>query len=231
MRVGGFGCGILLIVLLFVMEYLGSIDQSTTSTKFSIFSKEGQLLAQDIVEHKQITPNQGWLEHDPQEIIKNVHLAVNNTIQKMVQIAPEFSVKQIRGVGVTNQRETVVAWSPQGKVYHNAIVWCDTRCKEVCDEFIKKYGQQYKQKTGLPVSTYFTLFKILWLRKNVPEVEKAIKDDKIRFGTIDSWVIYNLTGQYVTDASNASRTYLCNLKGQWDEELFKIADLKRNMLP
>jgi glycerol kinase len=110
-----------------------------------------------------------------------------------------------------------VAWDEAGEPYHRAIVWCDTRCKDICSRFSQKYGDKLKQKTGLPVSTYFTLFKILWLKENVPAIQKAIDEDKIRFGTIDSWVVYNLTGKYVTDASNASRTFLCNLRGEWDD--------------
>jgi glycerol kinase len=140
-------------------------------------------------------------------------------------------VGSIRGLGVTNQRETVVCWDPTGKPYYKAIVWCDTRCKDVCDRFTKDHGNHFKERTGLPVSTYFTLFKILWLKENVPEIQKAIDEDRIMFGTVDTWIIYNLTGKYVTDASNASRTYLYNLKGYWDLDLLKIAGLQPHMLP
>lgn len=110
-------------------------------------------------------------------------------------------------------------------------MWCDTRCKDICDEFEAAHGNRFKAITGLPVSSYFSLFKILWLKKNVAEVKRAIEEDRIKFGTIDSWLVYNLTGKYVTDASNASRTFLSNLQGQWDSELLNIAGLKQHMLP
>lgn len=143
---------------------------------------------------------------------------------------PLFKIQQIRGLGVTNQRQSVVCWNRKGQPFYNAIVWCDTRTKKICEQFKVKHGE-FKHKTGLPVSTYFTLFKILWLIENVPQVAKAIQEDDIMFGTIDSWVVYNLTGQFVTDASNASRTYLCNLQGEWDDQLIQLAGIKRSQLP
>ena len=110
-------------------------------------------------------------------------------------------------------------------------MWCDNRCKEACEKFKAKHGE-FKERTGLPVSTYFSLFKMLWLIGNVPEVGKAVAENgDIRFGTIDTWVLYNLTGEYVTDASNASRTYLCNLKGEWDEEIMALVGITAKMLP
>jgi glycerol kinase len=148
------------------MAYLASLDQSTTSTKFSIFSGRGELIAKEVIEHKQICPREGLLEHDPLEIIANTQLCISRTVEQMRTI-PGFSVEQIRGVGVTNQRETVVCWNREGKPYYNAIVWCDTRCKDICEEFKATHGE-FKLKTGLPVSTYFSMFKILWLIKHVP---------------------------------------------------------------
>lgn len=123
-----------------------------------------------------------------------MQLAIKNVVETTTQLIPDFNVKQIKGLGVTNQRETVVCWDPTGRPYYNAITWCDTRSKEVCDRFSAKHLNQFKSKTGLPVSTYFTSFKIQWLMQNVPEIKKAVDEDKIRFGTIDTWVIYNLTG-------------------------------------
>lgn len=213
------------------MQYVCSLDQSTTSTKFSLFRPNGQLVAQEIIEHQQITPAQGLLEHDPLQIVHNVETAIQRVVARTKDTCPDFEVKQIQGLGITNQRETVIGWDPSGKPYYNAIVWCDTRSKDICDRFTEAHGNKYKERTGLPVSTYFTLFKIIWLAENVPEVQKAIQEDKIRFGTIDTWVVYNLTGKYVTDASNASRTFMCNLKGEWDPELVALAGIKPHMLP
>jgi len=174
------------------MYYLSSIDQSTTSTKFSVFRPDGVTVAKEIIEHKQICVADGLLEHDPQEIISNVYECINRVILKLKEDS-DFDISQIKGTGVTNQRETTICWNKEGKPYYNAIVWCDTRCKEECEWFKSKYGE-LKNKTGLPVSTYFSLFKILWLINHVPSVKEAIERDDIFFGTIDTWVIYNLTG-------------------------------------
>ena len=108
----------------------------------------------------------------------------------------------------------MAVWDKQGRPYCNAIVWCDSRCREICDDFKTKFGES-KALTGLPVSTYFSLFKILWIRKHMPEVARAIDSGQAMVGTMDSWVVYNLTGEFVTDASNASRTYLASLSGGW----------------
>lgn len=135
------------------------------------------------------------------------------------------------GLGICNQRETIVCWDEEGNPLYNAIVWCDSRTLEICEQFSKIHGD-FKGTTGLPVSTYFSLFKILWLVDNVPEIQKKFEEGKIKFGTIDSWLAYKLTGKHVTDASNASRTYLCNIKkAQWDEELLNISRIREDSLP
>jgi glycerol kinase len=176
------------------MSFLASLDQSTTSTKFSIFTPEGELVAKHLLEHKQITPAEGLLEHDPLEIIENVRRCIEGAVEKAGKAVAGFESSLIVGVGVTNQRETVVCWDQSGKPLHNAIVWCDNRCQDICESFKGRHGEKFKQRTGLPVSTYFTLFKILWLIEHVPAIREGVEEGSIRFGTIDTWVIYNLTG-------------------------------------
>lgn len=177
------------------------------------------------MEHKQIVPKEGWLEHDPLEIIKSVTISAEQTLAKIKDKG--YTLKNLVGLGVTNQRETVVAWDAEtGRPFHNAIVWCDSRTVTIAEEFGKKHGD-LKEKVGLVASSYFSLFKILWLIENVPEVKARLDENKVRFGTIDTWVIYNLTGKYVTDASNASRTFLYNLKGHWDEDIMASVGLTK----
>lgn len=198
------------------MSYIASLDQSTTSTKFSVFSTDGGLIAKHLIEHEQICKAEGWLEHNPLQIINNVRDCISGAVEQAKEKGIMLNSTTLLGVGVTNQRQTVVCWDENGIPLFNAIVWCDNRCADVCERFKQKHGE-FKQKTGLPVSAYFTLFKIMWMMENVEAVRLAVQQKRARFGTIDSWVIFNLTGEYVTDASNASRTYLCNLNGQWDE--------------
>lgn len=132
---------------------------------------------------------------------------------------------------MTNQRETIVAWDSQtGKPLYNAIVWCDNRTVSIADKWAADH-KDMKERVGLIASSYFSLFKILWLIENVPEVKTKLQEKTVRFGTIDSWVVFNLTGRYVTDASNASRTFLYNLKGHWDLEIVKLAGLTLECLP
>lgn len=196
---------------------IASVDQSTTTTKFSVFKSNGELVEQTIVDHKQIVPKQGWLEHDPEQIMANVHKSAQLTIEKLKQKG--INHNNIKGVGVTNQRQTIVAWdSKTGKPLHNAIVWCDNRTVEIADRWSSQHGDM-KEKVGLVASSYFSLFKILWLIQNVSEVREKLKEKQVRFGNIDTWVVYNLTGKYVTDASNASRTFLYNIQGFWDQKI------------
>jgi glycerol kinase len=136
------------------------------------------------------------------------------------------------GLGLCNQRETVVCWDAESQdPLYNAIVWCDARTKDVCEKFKQKHGS-FVEKTGLPVSTYFTIFKIIWLMENVEGLKQKVDEGKVRFGTIDTWVTLKLTGKYVTDASNASRTHLMDITtGQWDKQLLEIAGITEKCLP
>jgi glycerol kinase len=213
------------------IHYLASLDQSTTTTKFSLYLTDGTLAAQELVPHAQIANQENWLEHDPAEIVDNVHKAISVVMEHMGGTAG-FEAKQILGLGLCNQRETVVCWDAESqKPLHNAIVWCDARTKDVCERFKLKHGS-FAERTGLPVSTYFTAFKIIWLMENVEGLRDKVKAGKVRFGTIDTWVALKLTGKYVTDASNASRTHLMDITtGQWDKQLLDIVGISENCLP
>ncbi len=213
-------------------KYVGAIDQGTTNTKFMIFNKEGRMISQSQEKHKQIHPNPGWVEHDPIEIWKN-------TQKVMKEATEEINLKNLDSIGVTNQRETTVIWDPKtGKPLHNAIVWQDTRTREICEN-LKKSGLDsvIKEKTGLRAHTYFSGTKIKWLLDNLSDSEKKIENNRLYFGNIDSWIIWNLTGGkeggvHVTDYTNASRTMLMDIESLgWDEELLDIFDIPLNILP
>ena len=167
------------------MDYFLSIDQGTTSTRSILFEQSGNVKLSHQVEFKQIFPDNKSVEHDANEILETV----KTCIQKVTN---GIEIKSIKSIGITNQRETTVAWSKStGKPFYNAIVWQDTRTQEICDELIADNSlSSLFEKTGLPVTTYFSLSKILWLIRNVPDVNKSLETD-VCFGTIDSWLIYN----------------------------------------
>lgn len=209
-------------------KFIGAIDQGTTSTRFILFDHESNIIASHQIEHKQIFPKAGWVEHDPFEIWENTKEVIKVTLQKA-----KISEDQIAAVGITNQRETTVIWNKNtGKPYHNAIVWQDTRTDKICKS-LKKHEKLFQQKTGLPIATYFSGPKIKWLLDNVKDLHKAAEKGEAIFGNIDSWIIWNLTGgKHITDVTNASRTMLMNLKTlDWDDELLQILDVPRKMLP
>ena len=209
------------------MKYFGSIDQGTTSTRFIVFNEEGRVVAQHQQDLKQYLPNEVSVEHDPLEIWDSV----TNSIK---QVDKEFSINELNSIGITNQRETTVAWRKStGEPLHHALVWQDTRTQDICDEIkqMRNLKDEFK-KTGLPIATYFSLSKILWLLRNVDEVQNARLDDDLCFGTIDSWLIFKLTGEHVTDVTNASRTLLMDLKTlDWLENIIESLDIPYNSLP
>jgi len=208
--------------------FIGAIDQGTTSTRFILFDHESNIVASHQIEHKQIFPKAGWVEHDPLEIWKNTKQVIETTLQKS-----EISDKQIVAIGITNQRETTVIWNKKtGKPYHNAIVWQDTRTDKICKS-LKNNEKLFQQKTGLLIATYFSGPKIKWLLDNVKGLRNAAKNGNAIFGNMDSWITWNLTGgKHLTDVTNASRTMLMNLKTlDWDAELLGILDIPRKMLP
>jgi len=208
------------------MDYFLSIDQGTTSTRSILFEQSGNIKSSHQVEFKQIFPDNKSVEHDAIEILETVKTCIRN-------VTNDIDIKNIKSVGITNQRETTVAWSKTtGMPLYNAIVWQDTRTQDICDELVAdKDLSVYFDRTGLPVATYFSLSKILWLIRNVPDIKKTLDTD-VCFGTIDSWLIYNLTGNYYTDVTNASRTLLYDLyKMEWSSDLLNKLNIPINSLP
>lgn len=211
-------------------DYILALDQSTTSSKAKIVNKNGEVLAEKNLKHRQIYPRPGWVEHDPLEIYENVKKILRDILSK-AGIAPfEISV-----LSITNQRETVLLWDKSGNPVYNAIVWQCRRTVETC-QFLKSNGYEnvIRDKTGLIIDPYFSATKIRWILDNVKGLQKRAEDGEILAGTIDSWLIYNLSGgkDHVCDFTNASRTMLFNIKElQWDEELLKIFNIPKFIMP
>ena len=210
--------------------YIGALDQGTTSTRFMIFDPSGQVVASHQLEHRQIYPQPGWVEHDPLEIWARTQEVMAGALEKA-----GLTPKNLAAIGITNQRETTVVWDPRtGQPYHNAIVWQDTRTDGICRGLAQEGGQdRFRAQTGLPLATYFSGPKIRWLLENVPGLRQAAQQGHALFGTIDTWLIWNLThGAHVTDVTNASRTLLMNLHTlDWDEDLLAAMEIPRAMLP
>jgi glycerol kinase len=232
-------------------KYVAAIDQGTTSTRFIIFDHSGNVVAVDQKEHKQIYPKPGWVEHDPLEIWARTREVMRGALGK---ISDQLSVNSdqlsvisdqssvISAIGVTNQRETTVVWDKKtGKPVYNAIVWQDTRTDVIIAKFSKTGGasaslstgqDRFRKKTGLPLATYFSGPKIKWILDNVKGAKEKARKGELLFGNIDTWLIWNLTGEHVTDVTNASRTMLMNLKTlDWDNEILKVMGIPRAMLP
>eukprot|EP00745_Piridium_sociabile_P008063 TRINITY_DN15383_c1_g1_i2.p1 TRINITY_DN15383_c1_g1~~TRINITY_DN15383_c1_g1_i2.p1 ORF type:complete len:496 (+),score=43.61 TRINITY_DN15383_c1_g1_i2:168-1655(+) len=214
------------------MALIGSIDQGTQSTKFTVLDVDTNVVCSATKEHRQIHNEPGWCEHDPLEILEATKFCIR-------QVCNQIPQTSIVAVGLANQRETVVVWdSITGKPLHNAIVWSDVRAGALADEWIASHGggsiDALKGVTGLPMSPYFSAFKILWLQKNIPEVAQAIKSGRASIGTIDSWLVWNLTkGRvFVTDITNASRTFLMDVNScDWSERLLELFNIPLNCLP
>jgi len=215
-------------------KYAAAIDQGTTSTRFMVFDHSGGVVAIDQMEHEQIYPKPGWVEHDPLEIWSRTQDVVRGGLKK-----GNIDPKDIAAVGITNQRETTVVWEKAtGKPVYNAIVWQDTRTDKICNDLAANGGQdRFRPKVGLPLATYFSGPKIKWILDNVEGVRAKAEKGEVLFGNIDTWVIWNLTGgpnggAHVTDVSNASRTMLMNLDTlDWDDEILGIMGVPRAMLP
>eukprot|EP00210_Caulerpa_lentillifera_P008533 g8139.t1 len=220
--------------LQFAMRCVGAIDQGTQSTRFSLFDKDKNVVATFQKEFTQFHPEPGWCEHDPKEIMDTVYECIDKTVQKAKEYVGEITVVAI---GITNQRETTVVWDREtGEPLCNAIVWLDARTRDVCRELIEKHGSQdvLREVTGLPISTYFSAVKLKWMKENNEKVKGAILVGTCCFGTIDSWIIYNLTGKqlHVTDVTNASRTMLLDLKTeQWYKPAIDLFSLNKLILP
>ncbi|KAJ3211670.1 hypothetical protein HK099_007950 [Clydaea vesicula] len=224
----------------FVAPFVGSIDQGTTSSRFIIFDKHGQVVALHQIEIQQITPKEGWTEHNPEEIYETTLTSIKGATDKFVALG--YKISDIKSVGITNQRETTVVWGKStGKSLHNAVVWLDTRTKSTVEKLVSKTKSkktnEFVSIVGLPLSTYFSGVKLNWLLEHVPAVSEAKSNNNLLFGTIDSWLIYKLTGglnggKHLTDVTNASRTMLLNLETlQWDKKMLEFFDIPQNCLP
>jgi len=216
------------------MRYVAAIDQGTTSTRFMVFDRMGKVVAVQHKEHRQIYPQPGWVEHDPIEIWQCVQDVITGALQRS-----GLQAKDITALGVTNQRETVVLWErATGRPLCNAVVWQDTRTLEVCKHVAAQGIEDWlRTRTGLPLATYFSGPKIKWLLDQMPDASARAQKGEILVGTVDSWIIWNLTGGpqggvHVTDVSNASRTLLMNLATlDWDADLLGLFGIPHVMLP
>ena len=215
-------------------EYVGALDQGTTSTRFMIFNHSGGVVGIDQKDHEQIYPKPGWVEHDALEIWTRCQEVIKGALQKT-----GLKASDLAAVGITNQRETAVVWDKKtGKPVHNAIVWQDTRTDLICNELAKDGGQdRFRAKVGLPLATYFSGPKVKWLLENVEGLRAKAEAGDLAFGNIDTWCLWNLTGGvngglHITDVTNASRTMLMNLETlDWDPEILKIMGIPKAMLP
>lgn len=211
--------------------YFGAIDQGTTSTRFILFSEKGEIAASAQKEHKQHFPKPGWVEHDPEEIWKNTSDVIKETIRKA-----DIKPSEIKGIGITNQRETVIAWNREtGKPYYNAIVWQDLRGTDLINS-IKEKGleKEIQETTGLILNPYFSASKIVWLLDNIPGLREDAENGKAVFGTIDSYLVWKLTGGkiFIADVTNASRYLLMNLRTlKWDEKMLSLFGIPEKALP
>jgi glycerol kinase len=215
-------------------KYIGAIDQGTTSSRFIVFDRSGEILSVAQKDHEQIFPKPGWVEHDPAEIWRNTQEVIGTALARQ-----DLHGSEIAGIGITNQRETTVLWDPiSGKPLHNALVWQDTRVNELVAAYTQEGGQdRFRRKTGLPLASYFSALKLQWLLDNVPNARAMAEAGEAIFGTIDSWIVWNLTGGpesglHVSDVTNASRTQLMNLETlTWDDELLEAFNIPRSVLP
>ena len=210
-------------------RFVGAIDQGTTSTRFIVFDRAGNTVATAQREHRQIFPRPGWVEHEPLEI-RDSTFAVIETALRAASLSPDDLV----AVGITNQRETTVLWErATGRPVHNAVVWQDTRTDGLVAEFARDGGQdRFRAQTGLPLASYFSALKLRWLLDNVPGARARAEAGELLFGTIDSWLLWQLAGVHVTDATNASRTQLMDLVTlDWDDALLRAFGVPRAVLP
>jgi glycerol kinase len=210
-------------------RYVGAIDQGTTSSRFIVFDRTGATIALAQREHRQIYPQPGWVEHDPTEIRVNVMAVID---QALTQAG--LTANDLAAVGITNQRETTLLWDRRtGQPIHNALVWQDTRVDPLVTAFAAAGGQdRFRAQTGLPLASYFSGLKLRWLLDNVPEARRRAEAGDLAFGTIDTWLLWHLTGRHITDVTNASRTQLMNISTlAWDPDLLTAFDIPAAVLP
>lgn len=209
-------------------KYIIGIDQSTQGTKSLLFDENGELLARADLPHRQIVNEKGWVEHDPEEFYRNVIQTVRNVVEKA-----GISKEEIVGAGISNQRETALSWDREGKPVYNAIVWQCARGEAICQR-LKAHEAMIKERTGLQLSPYFSAAKLAWIQENVEEARELAAKGLLRCGTVDSFLVYRLTGGkvYRTDYSNASRTQLFNISTlSWDEEICALFGISPKLLP
>lgn len=220
---------------------VGAVDQGTSSTRFLIFSsKNAELVTYHQTEIQQKCPHEGWVEEDPIEILESVKTCIAKAVDNLKAL--NISYQDIKCIGITNQRETTVVWDKlTGEPLHNAIVWLDLRTSSTVEKLIAKTPQKDKDHLrplcGLPITTYFSAVKLRWLLDNCPKVATAAAEGRCLFGTVDSWILWNLTGgkeggQHITDVTNASRTMLMNIQDlKWDNKLCQFFEISKDMLP
>jgi glycerol kinase len=217
-----------------VKDYIGAIDQGTTSTRFMVFDQSARIAAVAQKEHEQIYPKPGWVEHDPLEILRRTEEVIAEALEQRGLRASDLAA-----IGITNQRESTVLWERKsGKPVANAIVWQDTRVAEDVSRFASDGGRdRFRLQTGLPLSTYFSSLKLRWLLENIPGAREKAAGGELLFGNIDTFLLWNLTGGpsggvHATDVTNASRTQLLNLETlDWDEKLLSAFAIPRAVLP
>jgi glycerol kinase len=215
-------------------KYVGAIDQGTTSTRFILFDRDGRIVALDQREHEQITPKAGWVEHDAGEIWQRTREVIDGALAKS-----DVAIGDIAALGITNQRESTVVWDrASGQPIHNALVWQDTRTDQLVRELAGEEGpDRLRDRVGLPLSTYFSGPKVSWLLEHVEGARERAENGELAFGTMDAWVLWNLTGAskggvHVTDVTNASRTMLMDLESlDWHEPSLELMGIPRSMLP
>ena len=215
-------------------QFIGSIDQGTTSSRFIIFDRQGDIVASDQREHEQIYPKAGWVEHNPAEIWRNTQHVIAAALRKA-----NLKPGDIASIGITNQRETTLLWDRKtGAPLYNAIVWMDTRTDELVARYTKEGGaDRLREKTGLPISTYFSGLKLRWILDHISGAREKAEAGDALFGTIDTWLVWNLTGGteggiHITDVTNASRTQLMDLATlEWDADILRLFDIPSACLP
>ena len=210
-------------------KYIISLDLGTTSCRSILFNRNKKILHTEQKEFSQIMPENGWVEHDPIEILETQLFTLKKVIEKS-----GIKADEIESIGITNQRETTVLWDKStGRPVYNAIVWQDNRTSDFCNTLIREGKEEIiKEKTGLVVDSYFSSTKIHWILQHVPECDELLSNNNLLFGTIDCWLIWNLTGNHFTDLTNASRTQLLNIKEmKWDSELLSFFKVPIQILP
>jgi glycerol kinase len=210
-------------------RYVAAIDQGTASSRCLIFDRASRLVSVAQKEHRHVYPRPGWVEHDPEEIWANVQEVVSDALDKA-----QLDASDVVALGIANQRESTIVWErASGRPVHNAINWQDTRTDHLVRELAQDVGQdRFRERSGLPLATYFSGPKVMWLLEHIPGLRERAEAGDVLFGTVDSWLIWRLTGRHLTDVTNASRTMLMNLRTlSWDDDLLDAMGVPRAMLP